>query len=57
MTVYHNRNEMKRFKVWGPDTMESMITVAKSIYGITRILVPIIIAIGFIAAAWIILVI
>jgi hypothetical protein len=32
-----------------------MLTVAKSVYGITRILVPLIVAIGFLAAAWLIL--
>ncbi len=55
VSVHHGRHYMKRFKVWGANTMESMITVAKSIYGMTRVIVPIIIAIGFIAAAWIIL--
>lgn len=57
VTVSHNRNYMKRFKVWGANVMENMITVAKSVYGMTRILVPIIVALGFLAAAWIILVI
>lgn len=57
VTVHHSRNEMKRFKVWGPDTMENMINLAKSTYGTTRILVPLIIVLGFIAAAWLILII
>ena len=57
VTVHHSSNEMKKFKVWGPDTMENMITIAKSTYGTTRLLVPIIVVLGFIAAAWIILVI
>ncbi len=54
VSAYHSRNEMKRFKVWGPDTMENMITIAKSTYGLTRLLVPIMVVLGFIAAAWII---
>jgi|GEM_PF-799640 len=57
VSVYHSRNEMKRFKVWGPDTMENMINLAKSTYGTTRIIVPIIIVLGFIVAAWLILII
>ncbi len=57
VSVSHNRNFMKRFKIWGADAMENIITVAKSVYGITRILVPIIVVIGFIAAAWLILII
>jgi predicted neutral ceramidase superfamily lipid hydrolase len=57
VTVHHNRNEMKKFKVWGPDTMKNMITIAKSTYGLTRLLVPIIVVLGFIVAAWIILII
>jgi predicted neutral ceramidase superfamily lipid hydrolase len=57
VSVYHGSHDMKKFKVWGPDTMENMITIAKSTYGITRLLVPIIVVLGFIAAAWIILVI
>ncbi|MDE1871177.1 MAG: DUF2070 family protein [Candidatus Micrarchaeota archaeon] len=57
VTVYHSMNEMKRFKVWGPDTMENMITIARSTYGLTRLLVPIIVVLGFIVAAWIIIII
>ncbi len=57
VTVHHGRIDMKRFKIWGPNSMESIITVARSTYGITRILVPMIIAIGFIIAAWVILII
>lgn len=57
VTVHHNRNEMKRFKVWGANVMDSMITVAKSVYGMTRVLVPMIVALGFLIAAWLILII
>lgn len=57
VTVHHNRSAMKRFKVWGANAMENIITVAKSIYGITRILIPVIVVIGFIIAAWVILII
>jgi predicted neutral ceramidase superfamily lipid hydrolase len=57
VTVSHNKGEMKKFKVWGPDIMESMLNIAKSTYGITRLLVPLIVVVGFIVAAWLILVI
>lgn len=57
VTVQHSRIEMKKFKVWGANAMENILTVAKSIYGFTRILIPIIVAIGFIIAAWVILII
>ncbi len=57
VSVYHSRNEMKRFKVWGQDAMENIIATANSIFGITRLLVPIIVVVGFIIAAWVILII
>lgn len=57
VTVQHSRIEMKRFKVWGANAMENILTVARSIYGLTRILIPLIIALGFIIAAWVILII
>jgi predicted neutral ceramidase superfamily lipid hydrolase len=57
VTVYHHRGVMKRFKVWGANVMENMLTVAKSVYGMTRILVPLIVVLGFLVAAWLILII
>ncbi|MGD0729267.1 MAG: DUF2070 family protein [Candidatus Micrarchaeaceae archaeon] len=57
VTAQHSRVEMKKFKVWGTNAMENILTVAKSIYGVTRILVPLIIVMGFIIAAWVILII
>lgn len=57
VNVHHSRIEMKGFKVWGSNAMESILTIARSVFGITRILVPIIVAIGFIIAAWVILII
>lgn len=57
VTAQHSRIEMKKFKVWGTNAMENILTVAKSIYGVTRILVPLIVVIGFIIAAWVILII
>lgn len=57
VTVHHSKNDMKKFMVWGPNAMENIITVARSVYGLTRLLVPIIIVIGFIVAAWVILII
>jgi predicted neutral ceramidase superfamily lipid hydrolase len=57
VTVYHSRSEMKRFKVWGPNAMENILTIAKSTFSTTRFIVPIIIVAGFIIAAWLILII
>ena len=57
VSVYHSRGEMKKFKVWGQNAMETIIATANSIFGITRLLVPIIVVVGFIIAAWVILII
>jgi predicted neutral ceramidase superfamily lipid hydrolase len=57
VSVYHSRNEIRKFKVWGQNAMENIIAIANSIFGITRLLVPIIVVIGFIIAAWVILII
>jgi hypothetical protein len=45
---------MRRFMVWGPNSMESIITIAKSVYGLTRVLVPLLVVFGFIIAGWVI---
>jgi predicted neutral ceramidase superfamily lipid hydrolase len=57
VSVHHSRGEVKRFKVWGQNAMETIIATANSIFGITRLLVPIVVVIGFIVAAWVILII
>ncbi|MGI0100934.1 MAG: DUF2070 family protein [Candidatus Micrarchaeaceae archaeon] len=57
VSVHHSRDYIRKFKVWGEDTMERMITIAKSTYDITKLLIPIVVVVGFIAAAWIILII
>ncbi len=52
--AYHRRDVMQNFMIWGQNSMESIITVAKSVYDFTKVLVPVIIVIGFIIAAWVI---
>jgi putative membrane protein len=52
--VYYKRDVMKKFHVWGPNIRETMLAVITSVMGIARVLVPAIIAVGFIVASWII---
>ena len=52
--AYHRRDVVQNFMIWGQNSMENIITVAKSVYGFTKVMIPVIIAIGFIAAAWVI---
>ncbi len=52
--VYYKRDYMKNFKIWGPDVREKAYAVVTSVMGLARILVPVIVAGGFIVASWII---
>jgi predicted neutral ceramidase superfamily lipid hydrolase len=52
--VYHSRNYVKRFKVWGQNNMSQIITIAHSVYGFTKIMIPALVALGFLVAAWLI---
>lgn len=54
VSACHGRVLMRRFMVWGPNSMESIITIAKSVYGLTRVLVPLLVVFGFIIAGWVI---
>ncbi len=54
VSVHYKKDVIKRFRVWGPNIRETMIAVITSVMGIARILVPAIIAVGFIVASWII---
>jgi predicted neutral ceramidase superfamily lipid hydrolase len=54
---YHRRTVMKRFRIWGPNNMEGIIATARALYGFLRIAIPLLIMLGFIAAAWVISVI
>lgn len=55
--VYHASDEMRNFKVWGPDAMERILALSAGIYKIAKTLVPFIITIGFLAATWAVLVV
>lgn len=48
--VYHSSYTMKRFVVWGPNSMEKLLAVAHSVYELARLLVPVIIGGGFVLA-------
>ncbi|MDE1865733.1 MAG: DUF2070 family protein [Candidatus Micrarchaeota archaeon] len=52
--AHHRRETIQNFMIWGQNSMGSIITVARSIYDFTKVLIPIIIVIGFIMAAWVI---
>ncbi|MGI0134117.1 MAG: DUF2070 family protein, partial [Candidatus Micrarchaeaceae archaeon] len=55
--TYHASEQMRNFKVWGPNAMEKVLALSTNIYRIARTVVPIIITVGFIAATWAILVV
>ena len=52
--VYHKRHVMKNFMVWGPNVRERMNAVVSSVFGLARVAVPLLIAVGFVIAAWLI---
>lgn len=54
VSVHHYRDKIENFKIWGPNSMESIITIARSVYDLTRITIPIIVVAGFVLAAWVI---
>lgn len=49
--VLHKRAIMKKFPIWGPDVGDMMVELTKSVIADARLLGPIIILAGFIAAA------
>ena len=57
VTVWHKQYVMKNFLVWGQNSRDRIFTVLRSIMTLARILVPAIIVAGFLAAAWVILLI
>ncbi len=57
VNVHHGAYVMKRFLVWGPNTLEKLTDAANSIFKLVRLVVPLLIAIGFVVAAWAILLI
>jgi predicted neutral ceramidase superfamily lipid hydrolase len=52
--VYYKKDTLKGFHIWGPDVREKMVAVITSVTGLAKILVPAIVAAGFIIASWII---
>ena len=55
--VKHSKTIVKNFMVWGTNSRDRIITVVGSMISFAKILVPIIIVVGFIAAAWLIYII
>jgi predicted neutral ceramidase superfamily lipid hydrolase len=52
--AYHRRSVIRNFLVWGPNIRERMGAVISSMFGLARVVVPLLIAVGFVAAAWLI---
>ena len=52
--VYHNRHAVEKFMIWGQNSMNNILTVARSVYDFTKVMIPAIIVVGFIIAAWVI---
>ncbi len=57
VSAYYKRDVMKNFMVWGPNVRERLTVVAESVIEIARVLVPVLAAVGFIVAAWVILIV
>jgi predicted neutral ceramidase superfamily lipid hydrolase len=55
--AYHGSHVMERFLLWGPNTLEKLTEAVNSLFGIIRIAIPLLVAAGFIVAAWTILLI
>jgi putative membrane protein len=55
--VSHSSTELKNFMIWGYNSRERIFTVLNSISSLGRVMVPVLVAIGFVAAAWLIYVI
>ncbi len=55
--AYHRREVVEKFMIWGQNSMGSILTVARSVYDFTKIMIPVIIVVGFIIAAWVITVV
>jgi predicted neutral ceramidase superfamily lipid hydrolase len=52
--AYHDRVVAERFMIWGQNSMDSILTVARSVYDFTKVMIPVVIVVGFIIAAWVI---
>ena len=57
VSVHHGAHVMKKFTVWGPNTLQKLTDAANSLFALLRIFVPLLLAMGFIVAAWAILLI
>ncbi len=52
--VGYAETEMKRFMVWGRNSRERIFAVLNSVSALARVMVPTIIVVGFLAAAWVV---
>ncbi|EQD29446.1 hypothetical protein B2A_14460 [mine drainage metagenome] len=57
VSVWHKQYTMKNFLIWGQNSRDRIFTVLSSIMALARIIVPTLIVAGFLAAAWVILLI
>jgi predicted neutral ceramidase superfamily lipid hydrolase len=57
VSVHYKSGVVKDFMVWGPNAREKITAVAASVYEMARVMVPVMVVVGFIAAAWVILII
>ncbi len=51
---YYNKDEIKKFLVWGSNIREKVFTVINSIFSTAKILIPLFIIFGLIISIWII---
>ncbi len=52
--VSYTETQMKRFMVWGRNSRERIFAVLDSVSALARVMVPTIIIVGFLAAAWVV---
>ena len=52
--AYYKEGTIRNFYVWGPDVREKAIGVLNDVISVARVLVPVLIVGGFVAASWII---
>jgi predicted neutral ceramidase superfamily lipid hydrolase len=52
--IYHSRKVIRNFAIWGANVREKMNAVVGSVFMLARVVVPLLIVIGFVIAAWLI---
>jgi predicted neutral ceramidase superfamily lipid hydrolase len=54
VNIYYKKSIIKNFNVWGPDIKKNVMNIVTYVFGLAKILIPIILVSSFIIAAWII---